>query len=75
MKKTDSSPLVEVFTGSQWEADVVKGLLEANDIPSMIKDETLTFVSPYSEYVGKVKVLVDEADSEAARKLINEKDS
>lgn len=74
MATNDNDPLVEVFGGSLWEAEVVKGLLEANDIQSMLKDETLGSVtSPYAGIGGEMKVLVDRTDYPLAKKLIDEK--
>ncbi len=75
MATNEKDPLVEVFGGSPWEAEVVKGLLEANNIPAMLKDETLGSVTaPYAGLGGEVKVLVDEADYATALQLVNEKD-
>lgn len=37
MKSTDYSRTVEVFKGSPWEAELVKGLLENNGIATIIK--------------------------------------
>lgn len=64
MATEDNSPLVEVFGGSPWEAEVVKGLLEANDIQTMLRDETLgSLTAPYAGLGGEMKILVNEADN------------
>ena len=34
--------LIEVFRGSLWEAELVKGLLESAGVSAMLKDETLS---------------------------------
>lgn len=66
---------VEVFGGSPWEAEVVKGLLESNNIQAFLKDETMGSVtSPYAGLGGEMKVLVNEADYGKAVQLVNEKD-
>jgi len=39
MKAEDKSKLVEVFKGSLWEAELVKGLLEANGVKAVTKDD------------------------------------
>ena len=36
--------LVEVFKGSLWEAELVKGLLISAGVDAMLKDETLSAV-------------------------------
>ena len=38
MKEEDYSKSIEVFSGSPWEAEIIKGLLESNDIRCVIKD-------------------------------------
>ena len=38
MKEEDKSKLVEVFTGSPWEAELVKSLLGNSDIEAVTKD-------------------------------------
>ena len=32
MKEEDYSKAIEVFSGSPWEAEIIKGLLESNNI-------------------------------------------
>ena len=36
MKEEDYSKSIEVFSGSPWEAEIIKGLLESNDIRCVI---------------------------------------
>ena len=53
--------LVEVYAGTLWQAEVVKGLLDANEIPCAVIDETIGAVtSPYSPTSGDAVVVVDE---------------
>ena len=66
--------LVEVFRGSLWEAELVKGLLNAAGVDAMIKDETLSAVtSPYSNTGGKVLVMVNKEEEVFARKVVAER--
>ena len=75
MKEEDYSRSVEVFSGSPWEAEIIKGLLESNNIRCVIKDGimgTLAYIAP------AVSILVTEEEYEAATELIrsrNEKDT
>ena len=39
MKEEDYSRAIEVFSGSPWEAEIIKGLLESNNIRCVIKME------------------------------------
>lgn len=67
--------LVEVFRGSLWEAEIVKGLLNSAGVSSMIKDEGLSMVtSPYLDMGGgQVLVMVNKEEEVYARKVVAEK--
>ena len=47
MKEEDYSRSVEVFSGSPWEAEIIKGLLESNNIRCVIKDGIMGTLAPY----------------------------
>ena len=66
--------LVEVFQGSLWEAELIKGLLNSAGVEAMIKDETMSAVtSPYNDAGGKVLVLVNKEEEVYAKKVVAEK--
>ena len=58
MKEEDYSKSIEVFSGSPWEAEIIKGLLESNDIRCVIKDGIMGTLAPY--IAPAVSVLVTE---------------
>ena len=64
MKEEDNSRLIEVFSGSRWEAELIKGLLESNEIDAALKDGLITTIAPYISPTVSVMVKL----SEAARK-------
>lgn len=65
--------MVKVFSGDRWQAELIKGLLEANGIEAMIKDETLALVtSPYLAVGGAVLVMVMNDRYDRAMELIKE---
>lgn len=75
MTMNNNSAWVEVFSGEAFEAEVVKGLLEANDIRCILEDHTLSAVtSHYNGIGGYVGILVSPVDEEAARQLIVSKE-
>ena len=63
MKEEDYSKAIEVFSGSPWEAEIIKGLLESNDIRCVIKDGIMGTLAPY--IAPSVSVLVTEDQYEA----------
>ena len=72
MKSTDYSRTVEVFKGSPWEAELVKGLLENNGIATIIKDGLMSTIAPY--IAPDVTILVSEERYEDAMEIIRERD-
>lgn len=72
MKEQDESLLVDVFTGSRWEAELIKGLLESNEIDATLKDGIITTIAPYIS--PTVTVLVNERDYETAREIVRNRE-
>lgn len=72
MKSTDYSRTVEVFKGSPWEAELVKGLLENNGIATIIKDGLMSTIAPY--IAPDATILVSEERYEDAMEIIRERD-
>lgn len=68
MKEEDYSKSVEVFSGSPWEAEIIKGLLETSGICCVVKDGILGTLAPY--IAPAVSILVLEDDYEAATEII-----
>ena len=74
MKDSTYGSLVEVFRGTLWEAELIKGLLESAGVEAMIKDETLSAVtSPYSNIGGRVLVMVNKEEEVYAKKVVSER--
>ena len=73
MATETNDTLVKVFSGDRWQAELVKGMLEANGIEAMIKDESLALVTaPYSSVGGAVLVMVMDDKCEQAKAIIEE---
>ncbi len=73
MKEEDKSKLIEVYKSSPWEAEIVKGLLNANGIQAMLKDSMLpNIILP--AVVMDVAILVNEKDYETAMEVIRERE-
>jgi ribonuclease-3 len=69
---TDPPALVIVFRApSSVEASIVRGLLEAHDIPSLTSSTVPGSVFPFNvSGLGEVRILVHEGDSDRARRII-----
>ncbi len=63
--------LVKIFGGNLWQAQLVQGLLEANNIACVLRNETMSAVTaPYATLGGEVWVLVDERNRIAALSVL-----
>jgi hypothetical protein len=64
--------MIEVYRASgEAEANVIKGLLEANGIPCVFK---YSIAPSVFDSIGQVKVMVSDSMAEEARKLIVRKE-
>lgn len=77
MKTEHDSPLVEVFIGTPWEAELVKGLLESEDIQCALKSDGLSPIIPavtMSFCSHGTAVLVSAEDYQVAMQLIESRE-
>lgn len=72
MKEKNDEFLVDVFTGSPWEAELIKGLLESSGIQCALKDGLLATIAPYIS--DGMTVQVTEEDYEAAMEVIRNRE-
>lgn len=72
MKTNHNEAWVTVFSGAAFEAEVIKGMLEANDIRCIIEDHTSVLISHYSGVGGDMRILVSPSDAETALQLIKQ---
>ena len=71
MYDVNNEKLVTVFAGTAWQAELIKGMLDANDIPCAIMDETIGAVtSSYAGLEGDVLVVVAEEEKALALEVI-----
>jgi len=70
MGETNSDPIMEIFSGTSWEAEVVKSLLSDTGIPSFLKNNVLGNYLLDPIMAGGVKVMILESDREAAEEVI-----
>lgn len=71
---TAKSDIIKVFTGTEIEVLLVKGELEANGIPVMIRDDFNSALSAgfFSGSPSSLYLFINEADLEKAQSIIGE---
>ncbi|MCF8366387.1 MAG: DUF2007 domain-containing protein [Bacteroidales bacterium] len=72
MKNKENEKLVEIFSGTLWEAEMIKSLLESAQINSFLKNHTLNSYAYESGFAEGVKVMILNADSEAAMEIVED---
>jgi hypothetical protein len=75
MKTNDDIHPVEVFSGTGWQAEMVKSLLENAEIETFLGDENTGTLAPWYTAgggAGSVKVIVSSLDYEKARSVVAE---
>ena len=66
---------VEVFDGNDWDASMVKSLLDNAEIESFIKDGKMGVLAPWDVAgggAGSVKIFVSNVDFEKAKEVIEQ---
>jgi len=66
---------VEIFDGTQWQAMLVKSLLDNAEIESFVKDSRMGVLAPWNVDAGgagPVKIFVSNLDAEKAREVISQ---
>lgn len=75
MDSSNNIKSVPVFSGTQWEAGMIKNLLENEQIESYVKDGIMASLNTFSSLPGgaiQVKVMVSNNDLDKSLKVINE---
>jgi len=66
---------VEIFDGNDWEASLVKSLLDNAEIESFSKDEKMGVLAPWNVSgggAGSVKIFVSSADLARANEVLDQ---
>lgn len=66
---------VEVFDGNDWEASMVKSLLDNAEIDAFMKDEKMGVLAPWNVAgggAGSVKIFVSNVDFEKAKEVVDD---
>lgn len=73
MKTENEITPVEIFDGTQWQAMLVKSLLDNAEIDSFVKDSRMGVLAPWNVdagAAGPVKIFVSNLDLERAKEVI-----
>ena len=66
---------IEIFSGTPWEAAMLKSLLEREDVEAFLKDDIMGTFFPWHSSPGGVspiKIIISSVDFEKAKKIVEE---
>lgn len=63
-------PIIEIFSGTLWEAEMIKSLLENEGIESFVKNSVLNTYAYEPAFSAEVKVMILQSDSEKAKAIV-----
>lgn len=69
---TNLDRTIEVFSGTAWEAELVKSLLTDHEIDSFLKHNVITSFALEPIQADNVKVMILEKDKPLAEKIVND---
>ena len=75
MKSDQEIYPVEIFDGNDWDASMVKSLLDNAEIEAFVKDEKMGVLAPWNVAgggAGSVKIFVSNVDLEKAKEVIEQ---
>ena len=74
METKNEFDIVEIFSGTSWQAGMVKNLLENEGIDSYIKDEIIGTMAPWylNPGPGSVTVVVSSLDFDKAKVIVDD---
>ena len=73
MKTKKDNDIIEVFSGTSIEAEIVRSLLEDSDIKTFLKDDNMGTIAPWhvsAGGAGAVKVIINSNDYDKAKLII-----
>jgi hypothetical protein len=70
--ENDKDKIIEVFSGTLWEAEMVKTLLQNFEIESLIQNSNLNTYIYEPIQAGGVKVMILSSEYEKAKEVIDD---
>jgi hypothetical protein len=68
----NSKAIVEIYSGTLWESEMIKSLLEDSNIESFIKNSVLNSYAYEPTSSGEVKVMIPGSDFEKAKEIVEQ---
>jgi len=70
-KENSDDPIIEIFSGSLWEAELLKSLLEDSGIKTFLKNNVLNTYLFDPGFAEGVKIMILKSDFAEARVIVD----
>jgi hypothetical protein len=71
-REKDKDEIIEIFSGTLWESEMVKSLLQAADIESFLKNNVLNTYAFDTTTTANVKVMILNSDLAQAKEIVDD---
>ncbi len=72
MSKKDNNSIIEIFSGTTWEAEMVKSLLEDSEIRCFLKNNIINTSLLNPIIAEGVKVMISSSDYDRAKRIVDD---
>jgi len=66
-----NNSVIEIFSGTPWEAEMIRSLLEDADIESFLKNNVINSYVYDPIYASGVKVMISGSDYKIAKEIVD----
>ncbi len=70
--QSNEDEVIDLFSGTLWECEMITSLLEEEGIESFLKNSVLSTYAYNPAFSQEVKVMILISDAEKARKIVEE---
>ena len=70
--RRDKERMLRIFSGTMWEAEIVRSLLQMADINSFLKNTTINSYAFEPISSEGVQVMISESDLQIAQEIVDE---
>jgi hypothetical protein len=70
--ENNKDSIIEISSGTLWECEMIKSLLEDSEIESFLKNSVLNTYAYDALYSQEVKVLISSSDFEKAKVIVDD---
>lgn len=70
--ENNEEKIVEIYSGTLWESEMITTLLKEEGIESFLKNSVLNSYAYNPTFSQEVKVMISESDIEMAKRIVDE---